>query len=143
MRLVKLTEVSSSHTTPRFIYSRLAAWRIVVGLSLIPAFGTLYQRLTLPESTRYLATKKLESDESTIEQLKNYARTTEGDRDSNNGNQLLDEKKQQPVGVHDTSSSDEATVASIANTEHPDRREDITEVAVKRAHFRGMSTIVP
>jgi PHS family inorganic phosphate transporter-like MFS transporter len=28
-------------------------WRIVVGLSLIPAFGTLYQRLTLPESTRY------------------------------------------------------------------------------------------
>lgn len=28
-------------------------WRIVVGLSLIPAFGTLYQRLTLPESTRF------------------------------------------------------------------------------------------
>ncbi|KAJ7776351.1 major facilitator superfamily domain-containing protein [Mycena metata] len=28
-------------------------WRIVVGLSLIPAFGTLYQRLTLPESIRY------------------------------------------------------------------------------------------
>ncbi|KAJ7764229.1 major facilitator superfamily domain-containing protein, partial [Mycena metata] len=28
-------------------------WRIVVGISLIPAFGTLYQRLTLPESTRF------------------------------------------------------------------------------------------
>ena len=28
-------------------------WRIVVGLSLIPAFGTLYQRLTLPESVRF------------------------------------------------------------------------------------------
>ncbi|KAG2047945.1 MFS general substrate transporter [Suillus hirtellus] len=28
-------------------------WRIVIGLSLIPALGTLYQRLTLPESTRY------------------------------------------------------------------------------------------
>ncbi|KAJ7732077.1 MFS inorganic phosphate transporter [Mycena maculata] len=28
-------------------------WRIVVGLSLIPAFGTLYQRLTLPESKRF------------------------------------------------------------------------------------------
>lgn len=27
-------------------------WRICVGLSLVPAFGTLYQRLTLPESTR-------------------------------------------------------------------------------------------
>ena len=33
-------------------------WRIVVGLSLIPAFGTLYQRLTLPESTRYVESKK-------------------------------------------------------------------------------------
>ncbi|EJU02959.1 MFS general substrate transporter [Dacryopinax primogenitus] len=28
-------------------------WRIIVGLALIPAFGTLYQRLTLPESVRY------------------------------------------------------------------------------------------
>ncbi|KAF8553195.1 MFS general substrate transporter [Imleria badia] len=28
-------------------------WRICVGLSLIPAFGTLYQRLTLPESKRF------------------------------------------------------------------------------------------
>ncbi|KAJ7059411.1 major facilitator superfamily domain-containing protein [Mycena amicta] len=33
-------------------------WRIVVGLSLIPAFGTLYQRLTLPESTRYEESQK-------------------------------------------------------------------------------------
>jgi PHS family inorganic phosphate transporter-like MFS transporter len=31
----------------------IPVWRIIVGLSLIPAFGTLYQRLTLPESTRY------------------------------------------------------------------------------------------
>jgi hypothetical protein len=29
-----------------------------VGLSLIPAFGTLYQRLTLPEAKRYIASKK-------------------------------------------------------------------------------------
>ena len=34
-------------------------WRILVGLSLIPAFGTLYQRLTLPESNRYNASKSL------------------------------------------------------------------------------------
>ncbi|KAG6907148.1 hypothetical protein DXG01_010325 [Tephrocybe rancida] len=34
-------------------------WRIVVGVSLVPAFGTLYQRLTLPESTRFLASQKL------------------------------------------------------------------------------------
>lgn len=36
-----------------FISLNCAVWRIVVGLSLIPAFGTLYQRLTLPESIRY------------------------------------------------------------------------------------------
>ncbi|KAJ6617383.1 major facilitator superfamily domain-containing protein [Mycena sp. CBHHK59/15] len=35
-------------------------WRIVVGLSLIPAFGTLYQRLTLPESTRFIESQKEE-----------------------------------------------------------------------------------
>ncbi|KLO16414.1 inorganic phosphate transporter [Schizopora paradoxa] len=28
-------------------------WRVVVGLSLVPAFGTLYQRLTLPEAVKY------------------------------------------------------------------------------------------
>ncbi|KAG2123088.1 major facilitator superfamily domain-containing protein [Suillus clintonianus] len=35
-------------------------WRIVVGLSLIPAFGTLYQRLTLPESTRFKKSQETE-----------------------------------------------------------------------------------
>ncbi|KAJ7459610.1 major facilitator superfamily domain-containing protein [Mycena galericulata] len=33
-------------------------WRIVVGLSLIPAFATLYQRLTLPEATRFIDSQK-------------------------------------------------------------------------------------
>ncbi|KAJ6460235.1 major facilitator superfamily domain-containing protein [Mycena sanguinolenta] len=41
-------------------------WRIVISLSLIPAFGTLYQRLTLAESTRFIASQKTQSeDEST------------------------------------------------------------------------------
>lgn len=35
-----------------------------MGLSLIPAFGTLYQRLTLPESTRYENTKNTQNPES-------------------------------------------------------------------------------
>jgi PHS family inorganic phosphate transporter-like MFS transporter len=35
-----------------------------VGISLIPAFGTLYQRLTLPESTRYENTKSTQNSES-------------------------------------------------------------------------------
>ncbi|CCM05508.1 uncharacterized protein FIBRA_07731 [Fibroporia radiculosa] len=49
-------------------------WRILVGLSLVPAFGTLYQRLTLPESQKYQAAKKgadLEAD--SIEELKKKA----------------------------------------------------------------------
>ncbi|KAF8990649.1 hypothetical protein BDQ17DRAFT_1547150 [Cyathus striatus] len=33
-------------------------WRIIVGISLIPAFGTLYQRLTLSEFTRFIASKR-------------------------------------------------------------------------------------
>ncbi|ETW82243.1 inorganic phosphate transporter [Heterobasidion irregulare TC 32-1] len=48
-------------------------WRIVVGLSLIPAFGTLYQRLTLPESTRYLKSTKTDVEEDPIEELKQKA----------------------------------------------------------------------
>ncbi|KAG9119614.1 hypothetical protein FRC07_005289 [Ceratobasidium sp. 392] len=39
-------------------------WRIIVGLSLVPAFGTLYQRLTLPESTRFNKTRDPEVDEA-------------------------------------------------------------------------------
>ncbi|THH07462.1 hypothetical protein EW145_g3370 [Phellinidium pouzarii] len=35
-------------------------WRIIVGLSLIPAFATLYQRLTLPEARRFEAARRLE-----------------------------------------------------------------------------------
>ncbi len=33
-------------------------WRIVVGLSLIPAIGTLYQRLTLPEAVKFEEAQK-------------------------------------------------------------------------------------
>ncbi|QRV81265.1 Sugar (and other) transporter [Ceratobasidium sp. AG-Ba] len=55
-----------------------AVWRIIVGLSLIPAFGTLYQRLTLPESTRYNKTREPEVEESQkqdIEKQQNGAQT--------------------------------------------------------------------
>lgn len=45
-------------------------WRIIVGVSLVPAFGTLYQRLTLPESTRYQKSQGMETDDSDIENLK-------------------------------------------------------------------------
>ncbi|KAH9859129.1 MFS general substrate transporter [Lenzites betulinus] len=50
-------------------------WRILVGLSLIPAFGTLYQRLTLPESTRFTESRKGNAvpDEESIKELKKKA----------------------------------------------------------------------
>ncbi|KAI0330975.1 MFS general substrate transporter [Cubamyces sp. BRFM 1775] len=56
-------------------------WRILVGLSLIPAFGTLYQRLTLPESTRYVESRKGNvpvPDEESIEELKKKANADPG-----------------------------------------------------------------
>lgn len=45
---------------------------MVVGLSLIPAFGTLYQRLRLPESTRFAEARAraLQNDEDDINALK-------------------------------------------------------------------------
>ena len=48
-----------------------SAWRIVVGLSLVPAFGTLYQRLTLAESERFKASRlaKDEDEESYVEKM--------------------------------------------------------------------------
>ncbi|KAI0630080.1 MFS general substrate transporter [Trametes polyzona] len=56
-------------------------WRILVGLSLIPAFGTLYQRLTLPESTRFSEARKGNvpvADEESIEELKKKANADPG-----------------------------------------------------------------
>ncbi|KAJ6541459.1 major facilitator superfamily domain-containing protein [Mycena capillaripes] len=50
-------------------------WRIVIGISLIPAFGTLYQRLTLPESTRFVASQNKDAEK----QKKDDAVTTEAE----------------------------------------------------------------
>ncbi|KAF7314826.1 Inorganic phosphate transporter [Mycena kentingensis (nom. inval.)] len=60
-------------------------WRFVVGLSLIPAFGTLYQRLTLPESTRYEESQRHHSPESLQSMPSN---------DSNSDAQESDKEKQ-------------------------------------------------
>ena len=52
-------------------------WRIVVGLSLIPAFGTLYQRLTLPESTRYISSQQFKHPDHAIDAGDNIEPETE------------------------------------------------------------------
>ena len=36
-----------------------AVWRIQIGVALVPAFATLYQRLTMPESKKYLQSGEL------------------------------------------------------------------------------------
>lgn len=41
-------------------YNQLdAVWRIQIGVALVPAFATLYQRLTMPESKKYLQSGEL------------------------------------------------------------------------------------
>lgn len=45
-----------------WVHIHSSVWRISVGLSLVPAFGTLYQRLTLPESKRYEEAKRMNAD---------------------------------------------------------------------------------
>lgn len=44
-------------------------WRIVVGVSLIPAFSTLYQRLTLPESKRFKDSRTNDHNDSQEKKL--------------------------------------------------------------------------
>jgi len=43
-------------------------WRICIGLSLVPAFGTLYQRLTLPESKRFKEAQKTGADSDDLKE---------------------------------------------------------------------------
>ena len=41
-------------------YNQLdAVWRLQIGVALVPAFATLYQRLTMPESRKYLQSGEL------------------------------------------------------------------------------------
>lgn len=54
------------------------AWRILQGLSLIPAFATLYQRLSMKESTRFTEARKLQDDPSRIHQLTSSAGSDDG-----------------------------------------------------------------
>ena len=39
-----------------------AVWRVMFGVILVPCFITLYQRLTLPESTKFKAVEKMRAD---------------------------------------------------------------------------------
>lgn len=96
----------------------IKVWRIVIGLSLIPALGTLYQRLTLPESTRFLASQKLKKEEDEIATLKKAALAEE---------QAMNEKKVPAAHASDNS------VSSVT----PDDAIPIEAVVKKKAQFTG------
>ncbi|KAI0355769.1 MFS general substrate transporter [Trametes cingulata] len=106
-------------------------WRILVGLSLIPAFGTLYQRLTLPESTRYVAARKGNvpvPDEESIEELKKKANADPGVTE-----------KVQPVSTANSESDGTQTPPSDHTEESADagaKRDAAQLAAAKRSHFR-------
>nr|CAI94747.1 phosphate transporter [Hebeloma cylindrosporum] len=94
-------------------------WRIIVGISLVPAFGTLYQRLTLPESTRFLSAQKLKHHDHAneagddIEELKKAQKAEEDIKMDNipKGDKGEIENKTRAVDSSsaDTSDVDEAT----------------------------------
>jgi len=42
-------------------------WRIIIGISLIPAFATLYQRLVLKEAKRYVKSKESSATSTVVE----------------------------------------------------------------------------
>lgn len=94
----------------------MTVWRIVVGISLIPAFATLYQRLTLPESTRFEKSQKLdmEQQDDEISKLKELQKS---EKDASTGDVTA------ATAVKDTS-SDEASLPPV-------------EAAKKKAHFKG------
>ncbi|KAG6901044.1 hypothetical protein C0995_001583 [Termitomyces sp. Mi166 len=108
-------------------------WRIVVGVSLIPAFGTLYQRLTLPESTRFIASQKLKNATSAAEE----------------GDAVAAIKKAQVAGQATTWDSEKSGNSSEDNVKDTDskRLSQTSEHTVdgdpespanaKKSHFRG------
>ncbi|KAL1690128.1 major facilitator superfamily domain-containing protein [Schizophyllum commune] len=91
-------------------------WRIVIALSLVPAFGTLYQRLTLRESSRFINAQKqnaVEEEEDDIDKLKRQQRASE------------------EAEMKDMSKTPETTTTTT-NSEEPEAE----EVAKKPAHFK-------
>ncbi|KAJ3531502.1 hypothetical protein NMY22_g8131 [Coprinellus aureogranulatus] len=103
-------------------------WRIAVGLSLIPAFGTLYQRLTLGESTRYENSKKLTE----------FGTASQSDSEDEIVKLKELQVKEEAVEVRDIEqNSDSRSASPIARPKDDDVRSLAAEdVAKKPAHFK-------
>jgi MFS transporter, PHS family, inorganic phosphate transporter len=111
-------------------------WRIIIGISLIPAFGTLYQRLTLPESTRYEESKKLRHHEEHHDEIDELKKA-----------QAAEDTKQEGITVtavdNDASGSRDGSIVVEDKDNMTSSGEDIDEatappelVVKKKAHFK-------
>jgi PHS family inorganic phosphate transporter-like MFS transporter len=107
-------------------------WRIVVGISLIPAFGTLYQRVTLPESKRFIFSQKLkltgqhtEAQPGDIAELEKEKATGERSTDA-------DEKP---------SKNGSAEIVEERNELSEDNDLPLEVLIKKKAHFKGMISL--
>ncbi|KAF8957885.1 phosphate transporter [Flammula alnicola] len=98
-------------------------WRIVVGISLIPAFGTLYQHLTLPESTRYLKAQKMKHQV--------HANEAADDIDRLKQAQCAEELRMQNEKPEDASLDDKSSNQKIDEETAP-----VEMVVKKPAHFK-------
>ncbi|KAI0645989.1 MFS general substrate transporter [Trametes meyenii] len=105
-------------------------WRILVGLSLVPAFGTLYQRLTLPESTRFTEARKGNApiaDEESIEELKKKANADPGVSEKSVSSPAHSDGTQTPPSEAESSAEDEHATAA---------RKAAALADAKKNHFR-------
>ena len=136
-------------------------WRIVVGLSLLPAFGTLYQRLTLPESIRYKESKEghhLDDPHTRVVDLEKTADSAEAVNDDNVENDNESEKRDKKsekdgdsvvrIEERDVPEEDDRTKpvtpvsSTVASIEEPPEEVrsvlSVKDVVLKKkAHFRG------
>ena len=104
-------------------------------MSLIPAFATLYQRLTLPESTRYEKAKNLGHDEENIPELKKRADADVASADSSTRDAKVNEKTGSPQSQSAVRERD-ATQTSNAEIEAANARSRKAELAaLKKAHW--------
>lgn len=86
-------------------------WRLIAGVVLVPCLGTLYQRITLPESEKYKNARRLQEDPDAL--AKGYVVSDAKPSDASNNGDSFDAEKKAPVS---SANSD-----SEINPAHPDQ----------------------
>lgn len=111
-------------------------WRIIVGISLIPAVGTLYQRLTLPESARYIKAQETEQADQDAEAGDEIAKFKAVQRDKE-----LKATTANVAGVGGETKVERTSSGDVdeSNTHVADAATAPGELIIrKKAHFKGI-----